>query len=152
MDNSTIFTHFYFIKYVFVLVFKKIPLYRGFPLNLLTLNRGPTVIPFCFSVQIQFSLSLIYKLADSLDILDSHEKKIVIRDGGATMEFFCQFTREKLDRFRKSSKIQQNHEFFLGLKFHQFFNFGQWQTTSEVIKALGQLKQRFYFCSSCIIR
>ena len=43
MDNSTIFTHFYFIKYVFVLVFKKIPLYRGFPLNLLTLNRGPTV-------------------------------------------------------------------------------------------------------------
>ena len=43
MNNSTIFTHFYFIKYVFVLVFKKIPLYRGFPLNLLTLNRGPTV-------------------------------------------------------------------------------------------------------------
>ena len=46
MDNSTIFTHFYFIKYVFVLVFKKIPLYRGFPLNLLTLNRGPTVVGF----------------------------------------------------------------------------------------------------------
>ena len=44
MNNSTIFTHFYFIKYVFVLVFKKIPLYRGFPLNLLTLNRGPTVL------------------------------------------------------------------------------------------------------------
>ena len=60
-------------------------------------------------MQIQFSLSLIYKLADSLDILDSHEKKIVIRDGGATMEFFFVNLPERnwidLENPQKYSKI-----------------------------------------------
>ena len=75
-------------------------------------NLNFQIILFCFSVQIQFSLSLIYKLAESVDILDSHEKKNTNpwRDDGI---FFFVNLPEKLDRFRKSSKIQKNHEFFL---------------------------------------
>ena len=50
LSNYTIFTQICFIKSVFVLVFKKITLNRGFTLYLLTLNRGSTVVEWSSGV------------------------------------------------------------------------------------------------------